>query len=80
MINKQIEEFNNWCKENKISIGQNMKTESIIIADWWIKRLDQQRQEFEKVVEKMSEKLDRKMMDTEAIEIINNMKKKIYKL
>lgn len=51
MINKQketIEEFNNWCKENKITIGKDMKTESIMIGDWWIEKLQSQTQDIKK--------------------------------
>ncbi len=37
-ITRLIEEFNKWCQENKIAIGQYMKRESIMIADWWIRK------------------------------------------
>ena len=51
-MNKEIKEFNNWCKENKIPIGQNMKIESVMIADWWLSKLQAQKEEIIKMIEK----------------------------
>jgi hypothetical protein len=35
-----IKEFNDWCLENKIPIGERMKTETIMVGDWWIKKVE----------------------------------------
>ena len=47
-LRKLIEEFNEWCKEEDIPIGQDMNLEAIMVADWWIRK-------FEKLDEKTNQ-------------------------
>lgn len=35
-----IKEFNDWCVENKIPIGKRMNTETIVVGDWWIRKVE----------------------------------------
>jgi len=63
MTTKIVEEFNTWCEENDIRIGQEMKLESVMIADWWLAKLISQKQELRKTIDETIRKTDQYNLD-----------------